>query len=121
MAFAPSANNGMVYAFGTEDGQLRITSNGGGIWSDLDPADAVPNRYISGLAFSPVDPNTLYVALSGFNAGTPGHNGHLFKTMNALAATPTWTDVSPPVDQPNNCVAIDPNAATQLWVGTEQG
>jgi hypothetical protein len=121
MAFAPSANNGMVYAFGTEDGQLRITSDGGVNWSELDPADAVPNRYVSGLAFSPVDANTLYVALSGFNAGTPGHNGHLFKTVNALAATPTWTDVSPPVDQPNNCVAVDPNAPLQLWVGTEQG
>jgi hypothetical protein len=121
MAFAPSANNGMVYAFGTEDGQLRLTSNGGSGWSDLDPADAVPNRYVSGLAFSPVDTNTLYVALSGFNAGTPGHNGHLFKTVNAFAATPTWTDVSPPVDLPNNCLAIDPNAAAQIWVGTDQG
>jgi hypothetical protein len=121
MAFAPSANNGMVYAFGTEDGQLRITSDGGSNWSDLDPAGAVPNRYVSGLAFSPVDTNVLYVALSGFNAGTPGHNGHLFKTVNAFASPPTWTDVSPPVDLPNNCIAIDPNAALQLWVGTDQG
>src|SRR5581483_3695691 len=36
MAFAPSDTNGLIYAFGTQDGQLRITSNGGTNWTDLD-------------------------------------------------------------------------------------
>ena len=88
MAFAPSSSTGLVYAFGTEDGQLRITSNGGASWNDLDPGNAVPGRYVSGLAFSPVDTNTLYVTLSGFDEGTPGSPGHLFKTVNAFASPP---------------------------------
>ena len=121
MAFAPSDNRGLLYAFGTEDGQLRITFNAGASWNDLDPADAVPNRYVSGLAFSPANPNILYVTLSGFDGSLPGQPGHLFETTNAFAATPTWTDVSPPVDQPNNCLAIDPGSAANLYVGTEQG
>jgi hypothetical protein len=80
MAFAPSDTTGSTYAYGTEDGQLRITFNGGASWEDLDPANVVPNRYVSGLAFSPTDANTLYVTLSGFDESTPGQPGHLFKT-----------------------------------------
>ena len=121
MAFAPSNANGLIYAFGTEDGQLRITSNGGGLWTDPDPAKTLPGRYVSGLAFSPGDPNTLYVTYSGFDESTPGHAGHLFKTTDALAATPTWKDVSPPVDLPNNCVATDPNLPGLIYVGTDIG
>ena len=121
MAFAPSDTRGQIYAFGTEDGQLRITANGGGGWTDLDPAGRVPNRYVSSLAFSPLNANVLYVALSGFNENTPGQPGHLFMTTNALAGAPVWTDVSPPVDLPNDCVAIDPNNPANIFVGTDQG
>ncbi len=121
MAFAPSDLNGLIYAFGTEDGQLRITANGGMSWNNLDPADAVPGRYISGLAFSPTDANVLYATLSGFDEGTPSHPGHLFKTANALAATPAWMNVSPPVNLPMNCLAIDPNDATSIFVGSDIG
>lgn len=121
MAFAPSDTSGLIYAYGTEDGQLRITSNGGGTWINPDPAAVLPGRYISGLAFSPNNANTLYVTFSGFNEGTPGYSGHLFKTANAFASPPTWVDVSPPVDLPNNCVAIDPNNAANIYVGTDIG
>lgn len=121
MAFAPSDTTGNTYAYGVQDGRLRITGNGGVSWSDLDPAGVLPLRYPSGLAFSPVDTNTLYVSFSGFNESTPGFPGHLFKTANAFAATPTWTDVSPPVDLPNNCVAIDPSNPANIFVGTDIG
>jgi hypothetical protein len=121
MAFAPSDTRGLIYAFGTEDGQLFITADGGQNWSDLDPANAVPNRYISGLAFSPVNANVLYVTLASLDESTPGQPGHLFKTSNALSGPPTWTNVSPPVDLPNNCVAIDPGNAVNIFVGADIG
>lgn len=121
MAFAPSDTTGNTYAYGVEDGRLRITSNAGGIWNDLDPAGVLPQRYPSGLAFSPIDTNTLYVTFSGLNASTPGSPGHLFKTSNAFSPVPTWTDVSPPVDLPNNCIAIDPNNPANIFVGTDIG
>jgi len=112
----------LIYAFGTEDGQLRLTTTGGsGSWKNIDPAGALPARYVSGLAFSPSDTNTLYVTFSGFDASTPGRPGHLFKTVNVFASTPTWTDVSPPVDQPNNCLAIDPNNAGNIFAGADIG
>ncbi len=121
MAFAPSDTNGIIYTFGAEDGRLFITSNGGATWSDLDPGNSIPNRYVSGIAFNPVNPNILYVSISGYDESIPGQPGHLFKTTNALAAVPVWTNVSPPVDLPNNCVAIDPNSQMSIFVGTDIG
>ena len=121
MAFAPSDSRGQIYAYGTEDGQLLITANGGAQWNSLDPGNVLPGRYVSGLAFSPFDSNTLYVAFSGYDEGTPSQPGHLFKTSNALAAVPTWANVSPPADLPNNCVAIDPNNANSIYVGADAG
>ena len=121
MAFAPSDTTGQIYAFGTEDGQLRITADGGGHWNDLNLSGAVPRRYISGLAFHPKDTNTLYVTLSGFDEGTPLTPGHAFKTTNALAPTPAWSNVSPPVDLPMNCLAIDPTAGNSIFVGSDLG
>ena len=121
VAFAPSDTSGLIYAFGTEDGQLRVTANGGGLWTNPDPAQTLPGRYISGLAFSPINTNTLYVTYSGFDESTPGHPGHLFKTGNAFAATPTWTNISPPVDLPNNCLAIDPILPGTIYVGADVG
>jgi len=121
MAFAPSDTSGQIYAYGTEDGQLRVTSSGGGPWADPDPAKTLPGRYISGLAFSPASANTLYVTYSGFDETTPGHPGHLFKTTNVFAGTPAWTNISPPVDLPNNCLAIDPDFPGTIYVGADIG
>ncbi len=121
MAFAPSDTNGMIYAFGTEDGQLLLTTNGGSAWRDENAAATLPRRFVSGIAFSPTVPSTLYVTYSGFNAGTPGHSGHLFVSSNAFASPPTWTDISPPVDLPNNCLAIDPTNPNKIYVGTDTG
>jgi hypothetical protein len=121
MAFAPSDTNGLIYAFATTDGQLRITSNAGGLWNNLDPANGVPDRFVSGMAFSPTDSNVLYVALSGFDEGTPGHPGHLFKATNALSATPGWIDISPPVNLPMDCLAINAQTPSTIFVGSDIG
>ncbi len=121
IAFAPSDLSANTYAYGGEDGELRLTTDGGGNWKNINATGAVPGRYVSGLAFSPTDPNTLYVTLSGFNADTPGHSGHVFETTDALAASPAWTDVSPLVDQPMDCIAIDPTNPTNVFVGSDFG
>ena len=126
IAFAPSDSTSQTYAFGA-GGELRYTTNGGGTWKDLDPNGVVPDRYVTSIAFHPTDPATVYVALSGYNAQTPGHSGHVFKTTNATADPPTWSDVSPgpspgqPVDVPMNSLAIDPTTPTTLYAGGDLG
>ena len=41
----------------------------------------------TGLLIAKPNANILYACLSGFDGGTPGH---VFRTANALAASPTW-------------------------------
>ena len=121
MAFAPSDPTCNTYAFGVNNGQLRITFNGGATWRDLDAGNDVPNRAITDLAFDPQNSDILYVALSGFDALTFGQPGHLFKTVNASAATPTWVNVSPPIDLPHNAIAIGPDSGNDVYAGTDRG
>lgn len=122
IAFAPSDRKGNTYAWGTSDGQLRVTKVGDGTQaSDINRAGGVPNRYITSLVFDPVNSNTLYVALSGFDEGTPGKPGHLFRTTNAFAQTPSWTNISPAVNIPFNAMAMDPKKTNVLYVGTDIG
>jgi hypothetical protein len=121
LVFAPSDSLGQTYAFATEDGQFRVTSNDGKDWTNPDPDNVVPNRYITDLAFDPLNSNTLYVTLSGFDEGTPGAPGHLFKTTNALSGVPGWTNISPPVNLPMNSLAVNPTQPSQLFVGSDIG
>ncbi len=129
LAFAPSDATCSTYAFGAENGQLRITSDGGNSWGDIDAGNAVPNRPVSDLRFDPTDANILYVALSSFDEFTPGQPGHVFKTTTALSGSPTWADVSPPLNIPHNTIVIDfvdPNivyvgADLRVWKSTDGG
>jgi photosystem II stability/assembly factor-like uncharacterized protein len=118
VAFAPSDTNCLTYAFGTlSAGQVNLTTNGGAAYNDLINF----GRYVSGLAFHPSDPNTLYVTLSSFNDPAFQPLGHVFKTTNALAASPTFVNVGPPVDIPFNAIALDPSNPNVLYVGTDIG
>jgi hypothetical protein len=122
IAFAPSDLSGNTYAFGTADGQLQITATGSGYnTTDLNGGNGVPNRYVTALAFQPNNPNVLYVTLSGFDEGTPGKPGHVFKTGNALSANPSWVNVSTPVNLPHNAIAVDPVNPNTVYVGTDIG
>lgn len=121
LAFAASDAACRTYAFGTEDGQLRLTVDGGSTWRDLDAGGAVPGRFVTDLAFHPTNANILYVTLSGFAEGTPRQPGHVYKTTNALAASPVWVDVSPPVNLPHNTIVLDPFDPNIVYVGTDLG
>ncbi len=129
LAFAPSDTSCGTYAFGCRAtasvgvnfGALRVTTNGGTSWSDLDPANQVPNRAITDIAFDPANGNVAYVTLSGFDEGTPGEPGHVFKSTNALSGSATWTDVSPPANLPANSLVIDPKDSATLYLGTDMG
>jgi hypothetical protein len=126
LAFAASDPNCLTYAFALRPGPgafrgVRLTSNGGSTYVDIDAGHAVPNRAVTDLAFDPTNANVLYVTLSGFDEGTPGQPGHVFKTTNALAASPTWVNVSPPVNIPHNTIVLDPSDPTIVYVGTDLG
>ena len=121
IAFAASDTACNTYAFATGDGRLRRTVDGGSTWDDVDASNAVPHRFVTDLAFGPGDANILYVTLSGFDEGTPGQPGHVFKTTSALAAAPVWANVSPPVNLPQNTIAVDSVDPRVVYVGADMG
>jgi hypothetical protein len=121
LGFAASDSTCRTYAFATGGGQILLTVDGGASWTDLDPGNVVPNRYVSDLAFAPTDGNTLYVTLSGFDEGTPSHPGHVFKTSHALTAPPTWSNVSPPANLPYDSIAVDPVDPQLVYAGADVG
>jgi photosystem II stability/assembly factor-like uncharacterized protein len=110
-----------TYAYGNRGGQVRLTQSGGATWIDPDPQRALPPRPITALVFDPTNANTLYVGLSSFDVATPGRLGHVFKTMNALGATPVWSNISPPADAPFNVIAVDPRNPQRVYAGSDRG
>jgi photosystem II stability/assembly factor-like uncharacterized protein len=121
IAFAPSDGTCSTYAYANDQGDVRMTTNAGLTWKNLDPLDELPARYATGLAFSPTSGKTLYVTLAGFDGNTPGQPGHLFRTTSADLPAPTWSAVGPPVDLPHNHVAVSPFDADAVHVGTDLG
>lgn len=120
LAFAPSDPACNTYAFGTDLGQLRLTVNGGSTWIDIDPGNTVPDfRLVTDLAFNPTDANVLYVTLGGFDEFST-RPGHVFKSPNILSASPTWSNVSPPVNVPHNTIVLDSFDPNIVYVGTDQ-
>jgi photosystem II stability/assembly factor-like uncharacterized protein len=118
MAFAPSDSNCLTYAFGTlSAGAVNVTTNGGATYKNLINF----GRYVSGLAFHPTNRNILYVTLSSFDDSAFPPLGHVFRTTNALAASPTFLNVGPSVNIPFNAIVLDPSNPNILYVGTDLG
>jgi photosystem II stability/assembly factor-like uncharacterized protein len=107
--------------FGNRSGQVQLTRDGGASWSDLDPRRMLPARPVNGLAFDAGNEGTLYAAISSFDEGTPTIPGHVFKTTNAFATSPTWANISPPDNLPFNVVAVDPTNSSLIYAGSDAG
>jgi len=119
--FVASDTSCNTYAYGNRGGQIQLTRDGGKTWIDLDPAKSLPPRPVNGLALDPTNPNVVYAALSSFDDVTPGKPGHVFKTANALSASPAWVNVSPPLNEPFNVIRVDPNNPRLIYAGSDTG
>ncbi|MBV9363047.1 MAG: choice-of-anchor D domain-containing protein [Solirubrobacterales bacterium] len=76
----------------------------------------LPGRNVARAVFDPLDPNTIYAVLTGFDFGS-GQN--VFRTT--VGAT-SWTNISPPVDVPCGAITIDGTTTpSTLYVGTDLG
>lgn len=122
IAFAPSDSSCGTYAYVNRGGEVYLTQNSGASWTNLDAGHTLPARPINSVVFHPSNPSTVYLAFSSFDNATPGKPGHLFRTTNALAATPTWIDISPAAsDVPFNVLAIDPRNPNLIYAGSDTG
>ena len=131
LARAPG-DTGTLWA-ATTAGRLFISDNANAadptsvVWTRLDSNVATntntpgsPTRVITQIAVDPSDPNTAYVAYSGYNINTPTTPGHMFKVVRS-GNTATWTDLSFNLDDlPVNGVALDSQTG-DLYAATDFG
>ncbi|HET6817312.1 MAG TPA: hypothetical protein VFH66_08840 [Mycobacteriales bacterium] len=110
---------------GTEEGWVwhasdATTSTGNADWVRSDPSGSVlPGRPVGGFAVDRSNWRVAYVSFAGYNAATPGHNGHVFKTTDGGQA---WTDVTGNLpDNPVNSILLDPSDANTLYAGSDVG
>jgi len=113
IAVAP-ANSNVIIA-GTDDANVWITSNNGSNW--LKVSASLPYRWVTRVAFDPLDDNIAYVTYNGLKWRDP--QPHVFRTTNKGQS---WTDISGNLpDAPVNAFAIDPNRPQVLFVGSDVG
>ena len=78
----------------------------------------MPAKYVLALVIDPNNPNTAYVAFSGF--GIAGQQ--IWKTTNLNANPPTWTIAAAGLpDVPLNGFAVDPLNSNMLYAGSDIG
>jgi photosystem II stability/assembly factor-like uncharacterized protein len=109
---------GTIYV-GTDDGNVQMTTDGGGHWTDLTSRFAMPQtRYVSNVYASRHDARTVYVAFDGH--WDDDEKPYLFKTTDGGA---TWASISSdlPDWKPVKTVEEDSRNANLLFAGTEFG
>ncbi|PHS68455.1 MAG: hypothetical protein COB12_00985 [Flavobacterium sp.] len=105
-------NSDVIYA-GTDDGNVWVTQNEGGNWTNI--SATLPNLWTTKVLASRDDPATVYVTFSGYRYGED--NGHVFKSADYGA---TWNDISSNLpDIPIN--DIEKDSYGNLFLGTDVG
>ncbi len=109
---------GLIYV-GTDDGLIQVTNDAGGSWTKYERFSGIPDMtYVSRLAASNHDANTVYAALD--NHKNADFKPYLLKSTDAGK---TWTSIAGnlPENGPVLAIAEDPVNANLLFAGTEYG
>lgn len=110
-AIGPAPSDPQTIYAGTNDGSLRITTDGGANWTVR--TTGLPVRAVTDIAVDASDPRIAVLSVSGFGTG------HVFRTVNGGAS---WTDISGDLpDVPVNAVLSHPALGDELYVGTDLG
>ena len=109
---------GLIYV-GTDDGLIQVTSDGGANWTKYEKFPGAPEMtYVSRLAGSNYDENTVYAAFENHKNGD--FKPYLLKSTDAGK---TWTSIAGnlPENGPVLTFAEDPVNPNLLFAGTEFG
>lgn len=109
-----SLNENYVMA-GSADGYVHISLNSGIVWNLI--SSELPDRWITRVAFDPIEEETIYVTVSGFRWDEP--LAHVFKSTDLGE---NWTEISGDLPEiPVNTIAINPLNNENIFVGTDAG
>jgi photosystem II stability/assembly factor-like uncharacterized protein len=110
-AISPAESDPAIIYVGTNDGYVQLTIDSGANWSIR--SAGLPNRAVTDIAVSAVDPTIAIATLSGFGTG------HVFRTTNSGVS---WQDISGDLpDVPVNAVLFDAGLGDVLYIGTDLG
>ncbi|MBU0985073.1 MAG: thrombospondin type 3 repeat-containing protein, partial [candidate division Zixibacteria bacterium] len=113
IAVAPT-NQNVLYA-GTDDGNVWVTTNGGGGWTRIDTG--LPDRWVTRVAVDPRHENICYVTFSGNNWGET--MPHIYRSENYGS---NWTAIAGDLpDAPVNDVIPEPVDSLTLYIATDYG
>jgi len=116
-AIGISRQNDNVRIVGLRNGGIFATTTGANPLANVRSA-SMPAKYVSRAVIDPNNPNTAYVAFSGF--GIAGQQ--IWKTTNLNANPPTWTIAAAGLpDVPFNALVIDPLNSNMLYAGSDIG
>jgi hypothetical protein len=116
-AIGISPQNDNVRIVGLRNGGIFATTTGANPLANVRSA-AMPAKYVSRAVIDPNNPNTAYVAFSGF--GIAGQQ--IWKTTNLNANPPTWSIAAAGLpDVPFNAFVIDPLNSNMLYAGSDIG
>lgn len=104
-----------TYYAGTDDGKVWRSINSGGVWTDI--TAGLPVRWVTRVTADPLDPQVVYVTLSGFSAdeSTP----RIYRSANKGT---TWTPIAGNLpNSPLNDVVVDPTDTQRLYAATDLG
>ncbi|MCC7431019.1 choice-of-anchor J domain-containing protein [bacterium] len=88
----------------------------GATWIEVG-AGTFPNLWATNVKIDPGNTNTVYVTFSGYT-----QNQKIYKTTNATTSGITWQNISGTLpNTPVNCLVINPNLTTNLYIGTDIG
>ena len=112
---AVSPVNTSVLWAGTDDGNVWVTSDGGGHWTRRNPP--TPAYWVTEITADPFDASTAYLAVTGFRSGV--RNPYLRVTHDLGVSLQDLSAGLPQV--PVNAVVPDPAWHGRLFAGTDIG
>lgn len=117
-AFRESPHQPGLFWVGTDDGLVKISSDGGQTWSDITPPGLPEWALISIIELSPHDVGTAWIAATRYKLGDL--RPYLFKTDDFGAS---WTLITGgiPADDFTRVIREDPAQPGVLFAGTETG